>query len=121
MPRNISCFYTQDQIRNRTKWVTRRLGWRTLKVGEILNACVKCQGLGKGGKMERICQIRVRDVTFERLDTMVNNASYGDKEATLEGFPEMTGEQFVTMFCLHMKCTRDTVVTRIEFEYLNEE
>ena len=52
MPRNMSFSLTTDQVRNRTKTVTRRLGWwknkhgkRLLQVGDIVNACVKCMGL----------------------------------------------------------------------------
>lgn len=121
----MSFFYTTEQIRNRTKTVTRRLGWRHAKAGEIINACVKCQGLGRGGKIERICQIRVTDVRREPLSKMdddlpsPNLATYGDIEATKEGFPGMTGAEFVSMFCKHMKCLSNEIVTRIEFEYVD--
>ena len=33
----------------------------------------------------------------------------------------MPGREFVQMFCSHMKCNHDTEVTRIKFEYLEEE
>lgn len=65
MPRNISFALTTEQIRNRTKTVTRRLGWKNLKVGQVLNACVKCMGLKPGEQIQRLGQIRVVDVTFE--------------------------------------------------------
>jgi len=45
MPRNISFALTTKQIRNRSKTVTRRLGWLHIKKGDVLNACVKCMGL----------------------------------------------------------------------------
>ena len=117
MPRNISFALTTDQIRNRTKTVTRRLGWKNLKAGDVLNACVKCMGLRKGEKPERICQIRVADARQEVLENMDLEA-YGKIEATKEGFPHMTGSEFVGMFCENMKCEPSTTVTRIEFEYL---
>lgn len=119
MPRNISFALTTDQIRNRTKTVTRRRGWTFLKPGEILNACVKCQGLKPGEKIERICQIRVVAVSRERLYdiTMALDGGYG--EATKEGFPDMTGEMFAEMFAETMGGYIDQEVTRIEFEYLD--
>lgn len=124
MPRNISFALTTEQIRDRTKTVTRRLGWRFLKVGDVLNACVKCQGLKPGEEIERLGQIRVVDARREALSEMDHVSllseprPYGQGEACREGFPEMTGAEFVTMFCKHMNCDRHTEVTRIEFEYL---
>lgn len=118
MPRNMSFFLTTNQVRNKTKTVTRRLGWWFLKPGEIINACVKCQGLGKGGKIERICKIRIVDVREELLNTMASLDDYGEKEATLEGFPGLTGSEFVEMFCRNMKCEPYCIVNRIEFKYI---
>lgn len=117
MPRNISFALTTDQIRNKTKTVTRRKKWLFVKSGEILNACVKCMGLKPGETIERICQIRVTDVRREKLSLMLNR-KYGDNEAKLEGFPAMYGDQFVYMFCDHMGGKPDQEVTRIEFEYV---
>ena len=108
---------TTDQIRDKTKTVTRRKGWTSLTPGTVLNACVKCMGLKPGEKIERICQIRVTDVRREKLSAM-NILRYGDKEARLEGFPEFSGSEFVRMFCDHMGGDRHQMVTRIEFEYV---
>lgn len=36
MPRNMSFSMTTEAVRNRTKTVTRRLGWEFLKPGDIL-------------------------------------------------------------------------------------
>lgn len=112
MPRNMSFMLTTEQVRNRTKTVTRRLGWNFLKPGDVLNACVKCQGLGKGGKIERICQIRV----VSNLPSTLYNITKGDVKK--EGFPGMTPVQFARMFCEHMGGAVDQQVNRIEFEYL---
>lgn len=49
--RNMSFMLTTAQIRDRSKTVTRRLGWWNLRVGDVVMACEKCQGLGKGGKI----------------------------------------------------------------------
>ena len=93
MPRNISFALTTKQIRDRTKTVTRRKGWKFLKAGDILNACVKCMGLKPGEKIERLCQIEVTDVRVEPLDQMSSDREYGDADATAEGFPEMSGRE----------------------------
>jgi hypothetical protein len=114
----MSFFYTTDQVRNRTKTVTRRLGWAFLKGGETLNACVKCMGLKRGEKIERISQIHVLDARREPLNLMSIYPEYGNLEAALEGFPMMGGREFVKMFCRHMRCHWDEEVTRIEFKYL---
>lgn len=114
MPRNISFSLTTDSIRDRTKTVTRRLGWKKLKAGDVLNACVKCMGLKPGEKIERICQIRVVGVRQEPLCSITNEPNGAAKE----GFPLLSESAFVLMFCEHMRCTPETVVTRIEFEYL---
>ena len=63
--RNMSFMLTTAQIRAGTKTVTRRLGWKFLKPGDRLMACVKCQGLGKGGKIEKIREIEVVSVRQE--------------------------------------------------------
>jgi hypothetical protein len=108
---------TTDQLRARTKFVTRRLGWNNLKAGELVQACVKCMGLKKGEKIERLAVIRIVDVRKEALNLMSANSTYGEEEARLEGFPHLTGEGFVEMFMDHNKCAPSTPVTRIQFEY----
>ena len=114
MARNISFSLTTQQIRNRTKTVTRRMGWMFLKRGEILNACVKCQGLKKGEKVERICQIRVVSVSREALFCIT------PREVEKEGFPDWTSDQFIEMFCKANHCSQYQIITRIEFEYLED-
>ncbi len=79
-------------------------------------------GLKPGESVERICQIRVVDVRREPLDAMDDiGGTYGDAEAVREGFPHMTGAEFVHMFVGHMGGPRDQDVTRIEFEYMDAE
>jgi hypothetical protein len=70
-------------------------------------------GLKKGEKPERLGQIRVVDVRREPLD-----GPYSIRESIREGFA-LSWPEFVEMFCRHMKCTSETVVTRIEFEYID--
>lgn len=112
MARNMSFMLTTEQVRNKTKLVTRRLGWWNLRPGEIVNACVKCMGLKKGEKIERICQIRIVSTRAEPL----GNISQAD--VILEGFPEWKPEQFVFMFMEHNKVASSHLVNRIKFEYL---
>lgn len=116
--RNMSFMLTTEQIRNRTKTVTRRLGWKNLKAGTVLNACVKCMGLKKGEKVQKLCQIRVTMVSREKLREMIDRPKYGDFESFQEGFPDKSGSEFVEMFCKHMGVKPDTEITRIQFVYL---
>jgi hypothetical protein len=125
MPRNISFMLTTSQVRDRTKTVTRRNGWRFLKVGDVLCAVEKSQGLSKGGKVKRICMIRVVDVRQEPLRRMTDDLDYGFAECLREGFPpphpNSEPSEFVSFFCnSHRGVTPEKPVTRIEFEYLDE-
>jgi len=113
MPRNMSFMLTKNQIRNKTKTVTRRNGWWFLKSGDILNACEKCQGLKKGEKIKKMCQIRVRSTRPERLFRITQD------ECIKEGLPELTPVEFVKFFWLsHKGVTPASKVNRIEFEYI---
>lgn len=120
--RNISFSLTADQIIGRTKTVTRRLGWQSLRRGELLSACRKCQGLKPGEKVERLATIRVVQVSRERLDAICMDIDYGFVEVQREGFggPPINGfpSAFVDMFCDHMGCKPSQTVTRIAFEYV---
>jgi hypothetical protein len=115
----MSFMLTTEQYRNRTKTVTRRLGWQFLKPGAILNGVEKGMGLKKGEKVVKLGQHQVVSVRREPLRTMLDDLAYGTEECQKEGFPDMTPQQFVEMFCQsHRGCEPGTVVTRIEFEYL---
>ena len=131
MSRLMSVSLTEQAVRERRKTVTRRLGWKFLKPGDRLTLVRKAMGLRKGEKVERICEVEAVNVNREPL----KHAEYmwraypdirstqwvGKEEPELEGFPEMTPAEFIDFFCEHMKCTPDTVVTRIEWRYLDEE
>ena len=112
MPRNMSFMLTTKQIKDRSKTVTRRLGWWFLQPGDILNACEKCQGLKKGERINKLCQIRVVSTIGVSLDSISHADCYK------EGFPDMYPCEFVRMFKKEMKCALDTNVNRIQFEYL---
>ncbi len=128
MPRNMSFAITTEQMRNRTKTVTRRNGWWNLKPGDIVNACVKCMGLKPGEKIERICQIRIVSCAKskdegEPLRRLVADLDYGFAETTKEGYPEGTDKHwpscFTEMFIANMGGDLDTPRNRIAFEFLD--
>jgi hypothetical protein len=113
---NMSFMMTTAQMENRSKTVTRRLGWRTAKAGQVRHPIFKGQGLKKGEKVRRLSwgPIRFVDVRFEPLNAITK------EDVIREGFPEMTPFEFVTMFCQHNRgCTGATEITRIEFEYVD--
>lgn len=67
--RNMSFALTTDQVRQQTKTVTRRLGWKTLKPDTLIQPVVKGMGLKKGETVERIGgPIRVLNVRREPLN-----------------------------------------------------
>ena len=113
MPRNMSFMLTTEQFKNRTKTVTRRLGWKFLKPGDVVMGCKKCMGLKKGEKIERLGLIRIVDVRRERLNQIT------DEDVVREGFPGMTRLGFIKFFMKEARCLIVQPVTRIEFEYLD--
>ena len=98
MPRNMSFMLTTEQIRNRTKTVTRRIGWEFLKAGDIVNAVEKARGLKKGEKVKRICQIRIKSIRWGEALYRITK-----EDCVKEGFPEITPDEFIDMFCRHNK------------------
>ena len=113
MARNISFMLTTEQVRNKTKTVTRRNAWWNLKPGTILNAVEKGMGLKKGEKINKLCRIEVVSVKREALNKI-------DKaECIKEGFPDMSPDEFVEMFCQsHKGVNPMSVINRIEFKYI---
>ncbi len=112
--RLMSVSLTEAAVRDRTKTVTRRLGWLFLRVGDRVTLCRKVMGRVKGEPLVRICNVEIVDVRRERLDAVTV------EDLVLEGFPSWTVEEFVSMFTRAMKCECETVVTRIEWRYLEE-
>lgn len=106
---------TTEQVRQQTKTVTRRIGWVFLKPGDLVQPVVKAMGLKKGEHVERIGPpIRVVGVRREPLNVIGRRYYY---DPVLEGFPKMTNDEFVAMFCRHNRCKPSVEVTRIAFEY----
>lgn len=108
MPRNMSFMLTTEQVINRTKTVTRRLGWRNLKPGTTLQAVEKCQGLKKGEKVKRLRLVRVVSVRSEKLCSITLD------DVRKEGFTELWQAPlwFCEMFMKHNRCAIDSEVTR---------
>lgn len=79
-----------------------------------MQAVYKSQGLRKGQKVEKLCVIRIVDVRLEPLSKI------SQEEVIREGFPDMTPADFIAFFGASHK-GGDGNVTRIEFEYLEEE
>jgi hypothetical protein len=115
MSRLMSVALTEQAVVERQKTVTRRLGWRFLKPGDRLTLCRKVQGRTAGEPLERLAEVQVVSVRPEPLYMV----QLDDREVEREGFPGMTGRQFVQFFCQHMRCQATTQVTRIEWRYLD--
>lgn len=108
---------TTDQIRNRTKTVTRRVGWLFLKPGEEINAVNKTMGFKKGERPVLLAKLRVVSIRREPVnaitDADVKAEGLADHPA-IKGFPSC----FVDFFCRSHGCLPTTEITRIEFEYI---
>lgn len=119
--RNISFSMTTQQYEDGDKDVTRRMGWEDLEPGDVLMAVEKGMGLKKGEKIRKLGHLRVISARREPLDAIIHTPAYGVEECRREGFPDMTPAEFVAFFCKgHKGCTPDTIVTRIEFEKLED-
>jgi hypothetical protein len=116
MARLMSVALTEPQVRARSKTVTRRAGWLMLREGDRLTLCRKVMGRRKGEPLERITDVLVLSVRRERLDLIT------PAEVAAEGFPDWTPAEFVEFFCgSHKGCTPESLVTRIEWRYLDAE
>ena len=111
--RNMSFSLTTKAFLDGTKDVTRRLGWKFLQPGDRFCAVEKCMGLRKGEHVRRLGVCEVVSVTRERLCSI---ELYEQQELRREGFPDLTWREFIDFFCKHMRCTPDTIITRIEFK-----
>lgn len=121
MARLMSVTLTEAAVVDRSKTVTRRLGWRQLEPGDRLTLCRKVMGRKRrDGTVEplvRLAEVEVVSVRRERLDSIT------DGDVIREGFDQWLigpASSFVRFFCQHMKCRPDTEVTRIEWRYLTE-
>lgn len=123
MARLMSVSLTADAVERRQKTVTRRLGWwhdrnyrRICRPGDQLQLCRKVMGRTAGEPLERLALVEIVDMSRQQL-RIANTPD----EAYREGFTELTWSEFVTFCCDQMRCEPDTVVTRIEWRYLDQE
>lgn len=115
MPRLMSVALTEAAVVDRTKTVTRRVGWLMLKPGDRLTLCRKVMGRRKGEPLVRLADVEVVSVRRESLD-LIDTA-----DVRREGFHIETPRWFVRFFCnTHSGCTPATTVTRIEWCYLDQ-
>lgn len=113
MSRLMSVTLTEESVWDRTKTVTRRLGWRHLRVGDRLTLCRKVMGRKPDEPLVRIAEVEVTAIWTERLDEITK------EECVREGFPDHTPDGFVSMFCDHMHCLPSQMVRRIEWKYID--
>lgn len=113
--RNMSFFYTTDQMLAELKWITRRVGWWFLESGDLVMAVKKGMGLKKDEKIQRLYPIQIITATPEPLSRLLVADQYAYDEVLKEGFPDMSPKQFVEFFCDSHKCNSDKVVNRIHF------
>lgn len=110
--RRMSFSKTTQQVRERTKDVTRRLGWANLKAGERFVAIEKGMGLKKG---EKQVELAVCECVSNRTEVLCRITQ---DDVRREGFPERTRAEFVRFFCKAMKVLPGARVQRIEFKYV---
>lgn len=118
--RNMSFMLTTEAMRNKSKTVTRRIGWEFLKPGDRVMAVEKGMGLKKGEKVNRLGIIEIVSVRRESLYRLTIDKDYADQEAIKEGFPHMTGNQFAVVFCNYHRVSIDYAPNRIEFKHVGE-
>lgn len=123
----MSVSHTEQAVIARRKTVTRRLGWRFLKVGDTLTLCRKVMGR-QGAPLVRLAEVEVIDVRRERVWDITDDdiAREGvdpgkfdevwDEVWTDTGQP--TPEAWVAWFCETMRVQPDELITRIEWRYL---
>jgi hypothetical protein len=114
MPRLMALSLAERQVRALVKTVTRRLGWRMLRVGDQLTLCRKVMGRRRRWAPRPDRRRRSHLSAPRALDAITV------ADVTAEGFPQMTPTQFVSFFCaIHQGCEPGTEITRIEWRYLD--
>lgn len=112
---NISFALTTPQLLAEQKFVTRRLGWKRIKIGVVHNAVDQIMGFKKGEHPNTLTQIVPIYAMGEKLSRITTFLDYGEKEVFLEGFKDMSPNDFVEFFCDHNKCETTREINRIAF------
>ena len=110
--RRMSFSLTTEAIILQKKTVTRRQGWAHLKVGQIIQPIEKGMGLKKGEEQQLIgCPIIITSIEVEPIEMI-------DKDdVVLEGFDDLTQEEFIHMYCKANKVKPSDDCRVIRFEY----
>lgn len=111
--RNMSFALTKRQLLDGSKTVTRRLGWKTLKVGDKVRAVDRVMGFRKGESPTVYGTCEILAVRRERLGAICVDPD----DVAREGFPDMNVVEFMTFFATKMGCKTSTEITRIEFRF----
>lgn len=108
----MSVAHTEASVRDRTKDVTRRLGWEALRAGDDLDLCRKVMGRKAGDPLVRIARVHVVGVTWEPLDAIT------DEDARREGVAGVeTAADFIAFYCDAFRVEPSRQVRRIEWRY----
>jgi hypothetical protein len=123
--RLLSVALTEQAVIERRKFVTRRLGWRFVRVGDHLTLVRKSMGRRRrDGTVEplvRLGEVRVVSVRREPLNAItVEDVRAEGFGSWVDEFGAYATNRFVGFFCGHMNCDHDTEITRIEWEYLSD-
>lgn len=111
----MSVSFTEQAVRDRTKTVTRRKGWLTLKPGDRLVLCRKVMGRKPGEPLDRIASVEVVDVRREPLGHITQ------EDVAREGFPGMDRLEFIQRFFIDAQDIHPgDDVTRIEWRYIED-
>lgn len=119
----MSVSHTEQAVVERRKTVTRRLGWRFLKVGDTLTLCRKVMGR-QGAPLVRLAEVEVIDVRRERVwditddDIAREGVDPGKFDEVWTDTGQPTPEAWVAWFCDTMRVRPDELITRIEWRYL---
>ena len=112
--RNMSFSKTTEQVRNKTKTVTRRFAWWNLKPGDRVMSVEKSQGLKRGEKVVPIWAIEIVSAKGEQ----VQDIRCKPNDLILEGFPDLPADEFINLLCKGTGKTDTSPVNRIEFKYI---
>lgn len=118
MPRLMSVSLTEEAVAARAKTVTRRLGWKFLQPGDQLTLCRKVMGRrhpdGTVDPLVRLADVEVVSVRREPL------AAITPDDVRAEGIhTTATPSEWARWYASTMGCQPDTIVTRIEWRYLD--
>ena len=103
---------TKSAVIGQRKTITRRQGWANLKVGELIQPIEKGMGLKKGQKQKTLgCPIRILSIRQEPIEAI------DQADVLLEGFFNMTPEEFISMYCKANRVLPSEYCRRIEYEY----